>query len=385
MDRRNLGTWTPAIVAGAVFAGVIAVTLAAGSDGGASGSPPADPSVAAVVGDSTLPIGPVTTTTVPGFTTTTLAFDQLTADIVPFSQGAQVEALQQRLQDMHFDPGPVDGYFGEATRAAVWAYKKLVLQIPREQVDGTVTPEVWASMHGNVEVLPRRPNGTTTHLEVYLTEQVAVLFEENRPTLISHVSTGSGETWTEEISIDPGTPENEGTEPITKVLTGTSITPGGIYTFNRKYVEGDGWRTGSLGRMYKPVYFNYGVAVHGASNVPNHPASHGCVRIPMHIAEYFPDLVHKGDAVYVFDGVKSPETYGRQPPPFDQDITPTTTTTSTTTTVAATTTSTATTTTTVKSSSTSSAPTTTAAPSTTTTVAPTTTGAVVVTTAAAGG
>jgi hypothetical protein len=46
----------------------------------------------------------------------------------------------------------------------------------------------------------------------------------------------------------------------------------------------------------------------------------------MHIADYFFDLVKKGDHVYVFDGKKSPEAYGRQPPIWDKvvDLTPTT-------------------------------------------------------------
>jgi hypothetical protein len=89
------------------------------------------------------------------------------------------------------------------------------------------------------------------------------------------------------------------------------------------------------------VYFNYGIAVHGMTSVPNYPASHGCVRIPMQIADYFPSLVKNGDQVFVFDGVKEPEAYGAQPPPFDQ---PDPNATTTTTTIAPTTTAKATTT-----------------------------------------
>jgi hypothetical protein len=82
--------------------------------------------------------------------------------------------------------------------------------------------------------------------------------------------------------------------------------------------------------MYNPVYFNYGIAVHGMTNVPVYPASHGCVRMPMHIAQNFPSMVKSGDMVYVFDGVKEPEVYGRQKPPFDsKDPNATTTTSST--------------------------------------------------------
>jgi hypothetical protein len=84
--------------------------------------------------------------------------------------------------------------------------------------------------------------------------------------------------------------------------------------------------------MYNPVYFNKGIAVHGAQEVPDHPASHGCIRIPMHISDYYQSLVAKGDQVFVFDGVKEPEAYGAQVPRFnwtDPNYTTTTTTSTT--------------------------------------------------------
>ncbi len=243
----------------------------------------------------------------------------------------KVEILQQRLTDLAFDPGPVDGYFGGATLRSVWAFQKLVMGIPREDADDTVTPEVWARLHDHVAVEPRRTPGGT-HLEVYLPEQVAVLFSDGRPRVISHVSSGEGVEWCDEVTVDldDGTTETKG-------ICGLSITPGGVYHFERKV---EGWRNAKLGRLYKPVYFNYGIAIHGASSVPNYPASRGCVRFPMHIAEYIQDLVAINDMVYVFDGLKEPEHYGAQPMRFDwPDPNYTTTTTSTTTTTTTTTTS----------------------------------------------
>ena len=85
--------------------------------------------------------------------------------------------MQQRLTDLAFDPGPVDDYYGSATIRSVWAFKKLVLGIPREDADGTVTPEVWERMFAPVDIAPRRTPGGR-HLEVYLPEQVAVLFAD---------------------------------------------------------------------------------------------------------------------------------------------------------------------------------------------------------------
>jgi len=129
-----------------------------------------------------------------------------------------------------------------------------------------------------------------------------------------------------------------------------SKTPGGVFTYDRQV---KGKRVSPLGGMWDPVYFNYGIAVHGAENVPNRPASHGCVRLPMHISVYFQDVVDIGERILVWNGEKEPEqvTDRESLPSFDYpDPNATTTTTSTT----------STTTTTI-------APPTTAAPTPTTT------------------
>ena len=60
--------------------------------------------------------------------------------------------------------------------------------------------------------------------------------------------------------------------------------------------------------MWNPYYFNGSIAVHGLASVPNYPASHGCARIPMHIADYFYTLVHQGESVFVFGTPKQPGT-----------------------------------------------------------------------------
>ena len=91
-----------------------------------------------------------------------------------------------------------------------------------------------------------------------------------------------------------------------------------------------GRRESALGGMLNPVYFNYGIAVHGAFQVPPYPASHGCIRIPNEISAKFQRLVELGEAVYVWDGKQEPEDYGAQPPPFNTVLTTTTTTTTTT-------------------------------------------------------
>ena len=105
-----------------------------------------------------------------------------------------------------------------------------------------------------------------------------------------------------------------------------STTPGGVFRF---YRGRRAIRQSALGGMWNPVYFNYGIAIHGALNVPLQPASHGCIRIPLAISETFQQLVGDGDQVYVFDGKREPEAYGAQKPHFnwnDPDYSTTTTT-----------------------------------------------------------
>ncbi len=289
----------------------------------AEGQAPAAP------GTSSPPTSTIPTTTASSAPASTSPAP-LEHDLVEGMVDPKVGLMQQRLSDLAFDPGPVDDYYGSATIRSVWAFKKLVMEIPREDAEGRVTPDVWDRMFGSVDIAPRRTPGGR-HLEVYLPEQVAVLFDDGRARVVSHVSSGEGVEWCDEVTIDldDGTTETKG-------ICGRSVTPGGVYHFERKV---EGWRNAKLGRLYKPVYFNYGIAIHGASNVPNYPASRGCVRFPMHIAEYIQDLVEIGDEVYVFDGVEEPEHYGAAPMIFDwPDPDYTTTTTSTTTTTTTTTT-----------------------------------------------
>jgi len=194
-----------------------------------------------------------------------------------------------------------------------------------------VTPYLLSLMQGPLLILPLLPDSAPNNTEIYLPEQVLIVFHADNPVLVTHIASGTNEEWCEEVTISPGEQDNEtGTEPIKKGVCGLSWTPGGVYKYYRMVV---GRRESQLGGMYNPVYFNKGIAVHGAKEVPDHPASHGCIRIPMHISDYYQSLVTKGDQVFVFDGVKEPESYGAQPPRFNW-VDPSYTTTTTTTTAA---------------------------------------------------
>lgn len=237
--------------------------------------------------------------------------------------GDDVEMIQQRLFDLGFDPGPVDGHYGSYTRQAVWAFEKLVMDTPREEVTGTVTPDMWDRMQEPVTVEPRRSHPDGGHVEIYLPEQIAIIFQNDEPELIAHSSSGdldeNGDpifyeeeaTWT----VDAYGQEYE--EPKTGIASAYAKTPAGVFEVHRKET---GNHQSSLGGMTNPVYFNYGIALHGANNVPAEPASHGCIRINQYLGGYFQDLIDMGDTVYVwgFDG-RQPEEYSEDEslPSFD--------------------------------------------------------------------
>ncbi|HEV2766328.1 MAG TPA: L,D-transpeptidase family protein [Acidimicrobiales bacterium] len=237
---------------------------------------------------------PPTTTTVPETTTTTTTTTTAPAPAVEGltrgAKGEEVAAVQRRLTELRFDPGPADGSFGVGTMYAVQAFQKLHGMEPT----GVVTADVGAALAAPQSPAPLVPDGGADRVEVDLPRQLLFLYKGGDLRLISHISSGNGKRY-----CAPGG-------------CGTAITPPGSFRFMWRY---PGWRTSRLGKLYNPVYFTgSGIAIHGATSVPTHPASHGCVRIPMHIAEYFPSLVQKGDAVYVLDG-KTPVTPAPPPPP----------------------------------------------------------------------
>jgi hypothetical protein len=91
----------------------------------------------------------------------------------------------------------------------------------------------------------------------------------------------------------------------------TAVTPGGSFKAGRKI---RGLRVSRLGKLYNPVYFNGGIAVHGSPSVPAGPASHGCVRIPMNSSLWFFDAIPSGTPVYVLGGKKAPVPFNEQAP-----------------------------------------------------------------------
>ena len=125
------------------------------------------------------------------------------------------------------------------------------------------------------------PRQDSTRIEVNQALEVLVLYKHDQIALISHVSTGGGYWY------NCGGSECQ------------AITPNGNY---RTTVFMPGWVTVPLGAMYNPVFFISTVyAIHGDTYVPVFPDSHGCVRVPMFIADFFHTLVATpGTEVFVY-------------------------------------------------------------------------------------
>ena len=75
----------------------------------------------------------------------------------------------------------------------------------------------------------------------------------------------------------------------------------------------EGWWEGDLGKIYRPKYVSGGIAIHGSNSVPNHPASHGCIRVSVPAMDMIWDtgLIPKDFPVSIFGN--DPEPTGPKP------------------------------------------------------------------------
>jgi peptidoglycan hydrolase-like protein with peptidoglycan-binding domain len=375
-----------ALAAASVFSLAVFASSCGGNTNGRTLPPP--PTDGPAPDDVTAPTAPgeITTTTAPPPTVVKVA---LSKTLQLNDQGDEVKMVQQRLNDLNFDVGAVDGIYGANTQAAVWAYQDLTrdpAKSPKRNADGKVSPDLWSRMQDPINLTDWRPNATPRHVLISLPGQFMIVWNGPKLEMITHISSGSGEHWcAEPKNVPPWPGATTTTNPAGRLQKkcGESVTPGGKY---RIYLKQQGKVEIPLGTVFDPLYFNKGIAIHGFDVVPFSAASHGCVRVPRHIGTRLNSMLQKGDQVFVWDGAREPEANGAQEPPGDFpdpndtafiDATSTTTTTVATTTTAPTTTvatTVPTTATTIATTSTAKATTTVVTTATTaTTVKPTTT------------
>ena len=196
-------------------------------------------------------------------------------NLAPGMKGADVKALQQRLSALKYYLGKPDGQFGGDTQAALWAFQ----EINGIKVTGVVDAATKkALVHPRTYKSASYSGKRATRVEVSQALEVLVLYKNNQIALISHVSSGGGYFY------------NGGSQ---------AVTPNGTYNTT---VFMPGWVTVPLGAMYNPVFFISTVfAIHGDTYVPQGPASHGCIRIPMTTAAiFYKQLKTPGTQVHVY-------------------------------------------------------------------------------------
>ncbi|HEX2746261.1 MAG TPA: L,D-transpeptidase family protein [Streptosporangiaceae bacterium] len=183
-------------------------------------------------------------------------------------KGSAVKTLQRRLAALKYYPGSIHGQFGTNTLEAVWAFQE-VQGLPGHDYVSSAMQRALANPKAP-KVLDRAAGAN--RIEVNLASEVLVLYRGNSIQLISHVSSGGGYYF-----CSPGGG------------CGYAITPTGNY---KTIVFMPGWVQVPLGEMYNPTFFiGTAYAIHGDTDVPLAPVSHGCVRIPMDIAAFFHKLV----------------------------------------------------------------------------------------------
>jgi peptidoglycan hydrolase-like protein with peptidoglycan-binding domain len=175
--------------------------------------------------------------------------------------GEETKRIQQRLLDLGFWLQSVNGDYGVTTSQAVMAFQKYMGLPATAEVD-----EATASL---LTVADMRANGTATGgtlIEVDKDRQLLFIIRDAMTTWTINVSTGSGIPFKERDKTEWG-----------KWIQGDAQTPDGIFLVDREREKG--WHGGDLGDIYRPKFFNGGIALHGSYEIPNYPASHGCVRM----------------------------------------------------------------------------------------------------------
>ncbi len=152
--------------------------------------------------------------------------------------------------------------FDERTGREVLAYRKVNGMARTEQAGQRLVQDVFGE-RGGYRV--RYPDAGE-HAEVSLSKQVLVLAKGDRPFAIYPVSTG---------------------KPSTPTITGH-------YHF---YLRSPGYNSEG---MYYSFYWYNGYAVHGYAEVPNYPASHGCVRTFIADQPRIYDELNYGESIFVF-------------------------------------------------------------------------------------
>jgi hypothetical protein len=179
----------------------------------------------------------------------------------PGECGKVVKGFKQSLAAMGYVSGGGSCFNGRLGRE-VLAYRKVNNMNRSQQAGAALVKSAYAGRGGFHLKYP----DAGEHAEVSISKQVLVLAKAGKPFAIYPVSTGKSSTPT-----------------ITGHYSVYRLEPG----------------TNSHG-MYYSDYWHNGYAVHGYAEVPNYPASHGCVRTFIADQPRIYEQLHLGEDIFVY-------------------------------------------------------------------------------------
>ena len=177
------------------------------------------------------------------------------------ARGVKVLLLQRSLKRMGFAV-PLTGLYDPGTARAVTAFRK-TNGLSRE---GYASPQVYRAVFRNRGAFKPRYPRAGRHVEFDWSRQLLALIDGGRARRVYHASSGKAST----------------------------PTVFGTFSFYRKQPG-----TNSLGMVHSN-YFIGGYAIHGYKSVPNYPASHGCLRVPIPNALQIDRQIELGQTIYVY-------------------------------------------------------------------------------------
>jgi hypothetical protein len=178
---------------------------------------------------------------------------------------AEIKWVEQRLADLSYLPGTIDGVVDNKTKGAIIAFQKWE-GLTR---NGQLSAAVWDRLQIASRPKPSKSGATNPWIEVNKAKQVLLYCKNGAVVYTLHVCTGSAS-----VGI---------------------VTPSGTFTIRSKAL--------TTSSMYHPMYFRPSpskIAIHGYASVPTSPASHGCVRTQNWDQDVLYPLVSVGTYLYIY-------------------------------------------------------------------------------------
>ena len=181
------------------------------------------------------------------------------------STGKDVLALRARLAQLRVHVPAPSATFGGELYDSVVAFQK-ARGLART---GVVDAATWRALSQDAVPAPRY-RSAGTHIEVSKGRQILMIVRDGEVLWYLPVSSGAG-----------------------------GITPVGNYRILWKALATTTWLGPAI--LYRTMTFHTHYAIHGFPSVPAYPASHGCVRIPIWIADWLYQQSSVGERVYVYE------------------------------------------------------------------------------------